>query len=196
MFLCRQLKSKSQIQWHHWKAEFQGFHLTPSIMGLQFLMMKIWALKKKAQGLLAAPVYNGWLSRLYGGWPWIFGAAAQSPKMDFPTLGLTLKWFRAGLGLRILDFGHGLVNKPPSVFLILYVWRLLSQNLLIETWRRICPRSFITEEIYLFNTQNFYESTLIETRYSQMTTLLMSRFLLNGGPTNCIKLTSSQCSQS
>ena len=41
--------------------------------------------------------------------------------MDFPTLGLTLKWFRAGLGLRILDFGHGLVNKPPSVFLILYV---------------------------------------------------------------------------
>ena len=35
-------------------------------------------------------------------------------------------------------------------------------------------------------------TTLIATRDSQMTTLTMFRFLLNGGPTNCIKLTSSQ----
>ena len=35
-------------------------------------------------------------------------------------------------------------------------------------------------------------TTLIATRDSQMTTLMVFRFLLNGGPTNCIKLTSSQ----
>ena len=51
----RQFKSKSHIQRHHWKAEIQGFHLAPSIMGLQALLMEIWALKK-APGLLAAPV--------------------------------------------------------------------------------------------------------------------------------------------
>ena len=45
----RWFKSKSQIHWHHWKAEIQGFHLTPSIMGLQALLMKILALKKSAR---------------------------------------------------------------------------------------------------------------------------------------------------
>ena len=43
----RQFKSKSHIQWYHWKAEIQGFHLTPSMMGLHALLMEIWAIKKR-----------------------------------------------------------------------------------------------------------------------------------------------------
>ena len=65
------------------------------------------------------------------------------------------------------------------------MWRLLPQNLLIKTWRRIRPRSclFITEKyIHLFYTQKLSMTTLIATRDSQMTTLTMFRFLLNGGP--------------
>ena len=35
----RQFQSKSHIQWHHWKAEIKGFHLTPRMMGLEALLM-------------------------------------------------------------------------------------------------------------------------------------------------------------
>ena len=42
----RQFKSKSHIQWHSRKEEIKSFHLTPRLIGLQALLMEIWALKK------------------------------------------------------------------------------------------------------------------------------------------------------
>ena len=65
------------------------------------------------------------------------------------------------------------------------MWRLLPQNLLIKTGRRIRPRSclFITEKYIYFTCRNcLVMTTLIATRDSQMTTLMVFRFLLNGGP--------------
>ena len=42
----RQFKSKSHIQGHSRKEEIKSFHLTPRMIGLQALLMYLWALKK------------------------------------------------------------------------------------------------------------------------------------------------------
>ena len=43
MFLAYlgQFKSKSYIQGHHWKEENQTFHLTPSLLWFQALLLQI-----------------------------------------------------------------------------------------------------------------------------------------------------------